>query len=79
VLTGADAATAADPWFVRVEGYPGIGSQLAAVEPVPVDPGGTVTRGWRVLVADGALDRAAVSRWARAHRTDAVDVPYPPR
>ncbi|WP_214403969.1 PmoA family protein [Pseudonocardia lacus] len=78
-LVATDAATAADPWFVRVAGYPGIGSQLAAEDPVRVPPGGTVRRGWRALVADGSLDRAAVSRWARAHRPEAVGVPYPPR
>ncbi len=58
VLAGADDATRADPWFVRVEGYPGIGSQLAARRPVAVPPGTTITRGVRVLVADGALDVA---------------------
>jgi hypothetical protein len=82
-LTGADAATRADPWFVRVEGYPGIGSQLAAEQPVPVPVGGAVARGLRVLVADGVLDRAAVEDWARFRRSDdrSADaaVPYPPR
>jgi hypothetical protein len=76
---GTDPATRADPWFVRVDGYPGIGSQLAAVDPVPVAPGSAATRGWCVLVVGGSLDRAAVSRWARTHRPDAVGVPYPPR
>jgi len=78
-LVGTDPATAADPWFVRVGGYPGIGSQLAAVDPVPVPSRGTVSRGWCVLVADGPLDRAVVSGWARTHRPQALDVPYPPR
>ncbi|MCO1653718.1 PmoA family protein [Pseudonocardia humida] len=78
-LVGTGAATAADPWFVRVEGYPGIGSQLAADDPVAVAPGSTVSRGWCALVAEGSLNQAAVSRWARTHRPDAVGVPYPPR
>jgi hypothetical protein len=60
VLTGVDND---DPWFVRVEGYPGIGSQLAAVDPVVLVPGGTVVRGWRALVADGILDQDTVAEW----------------
>jgi Methane oxygenase PmoA len=54
----------ADPWFVRVAEYPGVGLQLAPREPVTVD--GAVTRGWRVLVADGVLDDAVVEHWAAA-------------
>jgi hypothetical protein len=41
-----------DPWFVRVADYPGVGLQLAAEEPVVLQPGGAVTRSLRVLVAD---------------------------
>jgi hypothetical protein len=41
-----------DPWFVRMADYPGIGAQLAARDPLVIDPGDSVTRGWRVLVAD---------------------------
>ena len=53
-----------DPWFVRVQDYPGVGLQLAARDPVPVPPGAVVTRGMRVLVADGTIDDAAVRSWA---------------
>ena len=76
VLVATDAA--ADPWFVRVDGYPGVGSQLAAVHPVAVPPGAAVSRGVRVLVADGALDRAAIAAWS--HRRGPADgrVAYPP-
>ncbi|WP_219415054.1 PmoA family protein [Pseudonocardia nigra] len=63
-FTGADDATRADPWFVRVEGYPGVGSQLAATDPVVLPAGGSVTRGLRALIVDGALDAAAAARWA---------------
>ncbi|MBM7808937.1 hypothetical protein JOD57_004774 [Geodermatophilus bullaregiensis] len=65
-LAGADDATRADPWFVRVGDYPGIGSQLAARHPLVLSPGGTVTRGFRALVADGVLGDAAVGEWAGA-------------
>jgi hypothetical protein len=81
-LAGADPATRADPWFVRVAGYPGIGSQLAAEHPVRVPSGGVLRRGLRVLVADGVLDRAAVEDWARLRRSEDRSahpgVPYPP-
>jgi hypothetical protein len=63
-LAGADDETRADPWFVRLHEYPGIGSQLAAREPLLLEPGGSATRGWRALVADGALEDDAVQRWA---------------
>src|SRR4051794_39876708 len=63
-LAGADDATRVDPWFVRLHEYPGIGSQLAESEPLLLEPGGSATRGWRALVADGALEDDAVQRWA---------------
>lgn len=61
VLAGATSETAADPWFVRVSGYPGIGSALAWEEPVVVTPGKPLTRAFRVLVADGRLSGEAVA------------------
>ncbi len=64
VVTGTDDATRADPWFLRVGDYPGIGSQLAARHPLSLLPGGTVTRGFRALVADGGVDDAVVAEWA---------------
>ena len=60
----ADAATRADPWFVRVADYPGVGSQLAGHAPVVLAPGAALTRGLRTLVADGVLDDAAAACWA---------------
>ncbi len=63
VLAGAPPV---DPWFVRVAGYPGVGCQLAPVDPVVLPPGGALTRGLRALVADGALPDSAVSGWARS-------------
>ncbi|PRY00847.1 PmoA family protein [Allonocardiopsis opalescens] len=56
VLRGADAASAADPWFVRVAGYPGVGSALAFEHEVVLPPGGSVRRAFEVLVADGHID-----------------------
>ncbi|MFC4140141.1 MULTISPECIES: DUF6807 family protein [unclassified Microbacterium] len=61
-LAPADAATAADPWFVRVDDYPGIGSALAWDSPVQLAGGESLTRSFRGLVADGRRDAASVER-----------------
>jgi len=66
VLAPADEDTGADPWFVRVDDYPGVGSQLAARARRVLAPGAALTRGLRTLVADGLLDDAAAARWAAA-------------
>ncbi|MDQ0663017.1 putative dehydrogenase [Arthrobacter ulcerisalmonis] len=44
-----------DPWFVRVDGYPGVGQSLAWDTPVIAEPGRPVRRSITVLVADGIL------------------------
>ena len=62
----ADAATRADPWFVRVGDYPGVGSQLAGHAPVVLAPGAALTRGLRTLIADGVLDDDAAERHGSA-------------
>lgn len=61
VFAGGD-----DPWFVRVDGYPGIGLQLAAADPVRLDAGASLTRDLRVLIADGALSASEAESWARS-------------
>jgi hypothetical protein len=73
VFAPADAATRADPWFVRVGDYPGVGSQLAAPAPLVLAPGAALTRGLRTLVADGLLDAAAAARWAGDSRSVTLD------
>lgn len=45
----------ADPWFVRVREYPGIGPALAWERPLVVS--GSVTRRVTTIIADGRLDR----------------------
>ena len=45
----------ADPWFVRVDGYPGVGQSLAWDRPVIAEPGSPVRRQITVYVADGSL------------------------
>lgn len=63
---GTDEVTRADPWFVRVGDYPGVGSQLAALDPLALPAGGATTRGLRTLLADGVLDGGAAQTWADA-------------
>ncbi|WP_457946347.1 DUF6807 family protein [Pseudarthrobacter sp. alpha12b] len=44
-----------DPWFVRVDGYPGVGQSLAWDAPVIARPESPVRRSITVFVADGTL------------------------
>ncbi|MFY9713405.1 MAG: DUF6807 family protein [Microbacterium sp.] len=55
VLAGDDVRTREDPWFVRVDDYPGIGSALAWEEPLRLDAGESITLAYRGAVADGRL------------------------
>ena len=55
IFRGADAVTRRDPWFVRLEGYPGVGSALAAERPVPLAPGELLHRAVDVVLVDGVL------------------------
>jgi hypothetical protein len=57
LLAGEDAATRADPWFVRVGDYPGVGSALAYERPIVLDPGAGMSRSLSVTVLDGILGR----------------------
>jgi hypothetical protein len=47
--------TGADPWFVRIGSYPGVGAALAWRRPLPVPAGQSVARRLLTVVADGAL------------------------
>ncbi|MHA7140311.1 DUF6807 family protein [Arthrobacter sp. Sr33] len=51
---------APDPWFVRLEGYPGVGLSLAWEHPVVLEPGSALTRTVKVMVADGRLDAPGI-------------------
>ena len=61
VVASADAAGHAEPWFVRVSGYPGLGSALAWDRPLTLSPGQPLERRFDILVADGRLDADAVA------------------
>jgi hypothetical protein len=60
-----------DPWFVRVGEYPGVGVQVAAREPLTLAARDGLTRGLRVLLADGVLPQRRVLAWASG--TDGAD------
>lgn len=59
---------AADPWFVRAEGYPGVGLALAWDRPVLTNREAPVARSVTVLVADGTLTPDAVRTLAAEER-----------
>ena len=58
LLMPTDPVTAADRWFVRSSGYPGVGSSLAWDKPVEVVRSRPVRRGFRAIIADGQCDPA---------------------
>jgi len=60
LLRPADEITAEDRWFVRSQGYPGVGSSLAWDAPVLVRPGRPLRRRFRAVIADGAVDPAVL-------------------
>lgn len=53
IFVAAEDST--DPWFVRVDGYPGVGQSLAWDAPVLAEPGTPVRRSITVFIADGIL------------------------
>ncbi|MFZ3593822.1 PmoA family protein [Streptomyces sp. BH104] len=65
VFAGATAETRRDPWFVRTDEYPGVGSSLASAARLPIGPGDTVVRRVVTVVADGALDRKRAATLVR--------------
>ena len=48
----------AEPWFVRVHEYPGLGSALAWDHPVSLQPGDLLHRRFDIAIADGQLTEA---------------------
>jgi predicted dehydrogenase len=60
VISGAEAAAAGEPWFVRVSDYPGLGSALAWDQPVSLRAGDILARRFEIAIADGRLTEAEV-------------------
>ncbi|MFE5817536.1 PmoA family protein [Streptomyces sp. NPDC056479] len=65
VFAGATERTRQDPWFVRAEEYPGVGSSLASEERLAVAPGETAVRRIVTVVADGRLPRLEAAALVR--------------
>lgn len=63
-LVFAAPAEASDPWFVRLSGYPGVGSALAWERPVELAAGEAVTRSFSVWISDGRLTPAEAAALA---------------
>jgi hypothetical protein len=68
LLAAADDVTRADPWFVRLSGYPGAGLSLAPERPVTLPAGGALTRAVHAVVADGMPDPARLAESPAHHR-----------
>ncbi len=59
---------AIDPWFVRSEGYPGVGLALAWDRPAATTRDAPLTRSVTVLIADGTLTPDAIRAFAAQER-----------
>ena len=62
IVASADATSHAEPWFVRVSDYPGLGSALIWDRALTLAPGQSLERRFDIWVADGRLDSDAVAR-----------------
>ncbi|ELS52286.1 PmoA family protein [Streptomyces viridochromogenes] len=65
IFAGATEETRRDPWFVRAEEYPGVGSSLAVEERLPIPPGQTAVRRIVTVVADGRVSRLEAASLVR--------------
>ncbi|MFC8243037.1 DUF6807 domain-containing protein [Streptomyces chartreusis] len=65
LFAGATERTRRDPWFVRAEEYPGVGSSLAVDERLPIPPGETAVRRIVTVVADGRISRLEAAALVR--------------
>lgn len=71
VLVPNDPVSAADRWVVRLTAYPGIGSAIAWEERVGIPDTETISRGFRIAVLDGRLERAEMAAVAGELRGEA--------
>lgn len=64
VVAASESAAAQEPWFVRVESYPGLGSALAWDHPRLLAAGDALTRGFQVGIVDGRLTEVEIAALA---------------
>ncbi|KAI9639874.1 putative oxidoreductase [Dioszegia hungarica] len=62
VIVPEDEETGRDRWVVRRETYPGIGSAVAWEERTEIADGRELSRGFRVAVVDGRMERDEVEK-----------------
>ncbi|MEV7662939.1 DUF6807 family protein [Paenarthrobacter sp. NPDC089316] len=67
-LVFAAPLESADPWFVRRDGYPAVGSALAWDKAVELAAGEPLTRSNTVWISDGILDRQEIEDLVTAGR-----------
>ncbi|MFE6618687.1 PmoA family protein [Streptomyces sp. NPDC057740] len=65
IFAGATEQTRRDPWFVRAEEYPGVGSSLASEGRLPIPAGETAVRRIVTVVADGRISRLEAASLVR--------------
>lgn len=63
--TGAQG-THPDHWFVRNEPFAGIAPSFAFYDELELAPGDTLTRRYRVVIADGAWEREEIAKYLEA-------------
>jgi hypothetical protein len=66
VVVAAGPEALDDPWFVRLAGYPGIGSALAWERAVELAEGQSLERSFRVWFVDGPVDAILAASLVRA-------------
>jgi hypothetical protein len=64
--TGAEGTHPAH-WFVRNEPFAAVAPSWAFFDELELAPGDTLTRRYRVVVADGAWEREEIAKYLEAH------------
>ena len=70
VVVPGDTISGADPWIARLTAYPGIGSAIAWEKRVSIPANETISRGFRIGLFDGRLDRERMAAVADSLRAD---------
>ncbi len=73
VFVADDSISACDPWIARHMTYPGVGSAIAWDERLVIRQGESVSRGFRIAILDGRLDREGMEALASLILTRSQD------
>ncbi|KHL02140.1 DUF6807 family protein [Sinomonas humi] len=66
IVLAAPPEAPADPWFVRMAGYPGVGSALAWEQAVELEAGEALERTFRMWFVDGRVDASRAAELVAA-------------